>query len=115
MARAAFLVVPSEYVGTFGLQIIEAFAQELPVITSGLGARMEMVEDNVTGLHFVTGDAEDLAKKVRWASEHPEEIRRMGRNARRVYEEKFTPESNYRQLMAVYEEAIEENLLKGDS
>ena len=109
MARAAFLVVPSEYVGTFGLQIIEAFAQGLPVITSGLGARRELVKDNVTGLHFTTGDAVDLAKKVLWASEHPEEIRRMGQNAQRVYEEKYTPETNYRQLMAIYEEAIEEN------
>lgn len=114
MARAAFLVVPSEYVGTFGLQIIEAFAQGLPVITSALGARMEMVENNVTGLYFTTGDAEDLAKKVRWASEHPEELRRMGQNARRVYEEKYTSDINYRQLIAIYEEAIEERLLKGD-
>ncbi len=28
---------------------------------------------------------------------------RMGLNARRVYEEKYTPEVNYRRLMATYE------------
>ena len=69
----------------------------------------EIVEDGVTGLHFTPGDAEDLAAKVRWAVEHPEEMRQMGLNARRVYEEKYTPEVNYRQLMAIYEEAIAEN------
>jgi len=113
MERAAFLVVPSEYVGTFGLQIIESFANGLPVITSDMGVRTELVEDGVTGLHFRLGEAEDLVRKVRWAGEHPEEMIRMGRNARRVYEEKYTPEMNYHQLMAIYEEAIEENRLKG--
>ena len=46
---------------------------------------------------------------VLWAAEHPEEMRQMGLNARRVYEEKYTPEANYLQLMAIYEEAIAEN------
>ena len=41
--------------------------------------------------------------------ERPEDMRRMGQNARRIYEEKYTPKTNYRQLMAIYEEAIEEN------
>ena len=40
--------------------------------------------------------------------DHPDEMRQMGVNARRVYEHKYTPEVNYRQLMAIYEEAIEE-------
>ena len=109
MSRAAFLVMPSEWYETFGLTIIEAFSQSLPVIASRLGAMAELVEDGVTGLHFTPGDAEDLARKVRWANEHPEEMRRMGRNARLIYEEKYTSEVNYLQLMAIYEEAIEEN------
>lgn len=40
----------------------------------------------------------------------PEEMRAMGQNARRVYEEKYTPEINYNQLMFIYKEAIKENL-----
>ena len=73
----------------------------------------EIVEDGVTGLHFTPGDAGDLAAKVRWAAAHPEEMRRMGLNARRVYEEKYTPETNYRQLMAIYDAAIEVNRRTG--
>ena len=113
MRRAAFLIMPSEWYETFGLTIVEAFAQELPVIASRLGAMAEIVEDGVTGLHFIPGDAGDLAAKVCWAAEHPEEMRRMGLNARRVYEEKYTPEVNYRQLMAIYEQAIEANRRTG--
>lgn len=71
----------------------------------------EIIEDGITGLHFTARDAEDLAAKVRWAVEHPDE---MGVNDRRVYEQKHTPEANYRQLMAIYEEAIGENRLKTD-
>ena len=79
------------------------------MVASRLGAMAEIIEDGVTGLHFTSGDAEDLARKVRWASEHPEDIRRMGRNARKIYEEKYAPEVNYRQFMDIYTGAIEEN------
>ena len=115
MARAAFLVMPSVCYENFPLTLAEAFAQGLPVIASRLGATAEIVEDKVTGLHFNPGDAEDLVRKVRWASEHPEDMLHMGRNARRNYEKKYTPEINYRQLMAIYAEAIDENHLKGYS
>ncbi len=67
----------------------------------------EIVEDGITGLHFTARHAEDLAAKVRWAAEHPDEMRVMGANARRVYEDPYTPEINYRQLMAIYDEAAQ--------
>ena len=107
MGCAAFLVMPSECYEVFPMTLAEAFCQGLPVIASRLGAMAEVVEDRVTGLHFTPDDAGDLAAKVRWAVEHPDEMRVMGVNARRVYEEKYTPEVNYRQLMAIYDQAIE--------
>jgi glycosyltransferase involved in cell wall biosynthesis len=86
--------------------VAEAFAYGLPVIASRLGSMAEIVEDGVTGLLFEAGNAADLAAKVRWAVGHPDEMHRMGRNARRVYEEKYTPEVNYRQLMEIYQKAV---------
>ena len=109
MARAAFLVMPSECYEGFPVTLAEAFCRGLPVIASRLGAMAEIVEDRVTGLHYTPADAGDLAEKVRWAVDRPEEMRRMGANARRVFEEKYTPEVNYRQLMAVYHDAIRQN------
>ena len=109
MARATFLVMPSVWYETFGLAIVEAFCQGLPVIASRHGAMAEIVEDGVTGLHFVPGDPRDLATKVRWAAEHPKEMRRFGSNARRAYEEKYTPEANFGRLMRIYQEAENEN------
>ena len=109
MQQAAFLVMPAVWYEVFALVLVEAFAAGLPVIASRLGAMVEFLEDHITGLFFTPGDPEDLAAKVRWAEEHSEEMRRMGENARRVYEENYTPEVNYRQLMAIYEQAIEAN------
>ena len=68
---------------------------------------MERVVDGKTGLHLEAGNAEDLAEKVRWMQSHPDACREMGENAKRVYLEKYTPETNYKMLMQIYHEAIE--------
>lgn len=103
-----FLVFPSVCYESFGRTIIEAFACGRPVVASRLGAAEEIVEDGVTGLHFNPGDPMDLAAKVRWLWEHPEECTRMGENARREYEQKYTPERNYAMLMDIYSKTISE-------
>ena len=46
-------------------------------------------------------------RAIATAEQHPEEMQQMGFKARGTYEENYTPEVNYRQLMAIYEEAIE--------
>ncbi len=106
MERAQFLVLPSLCYENFPLTIAEAFCRGLPVIASRLGALEEIVEEGVTGLHFAPGEAGGLAAKVRWAAEHPEEMRRMGLSARRVYERRYSAEVNYRLLSAIYREAF---------
>jgi glycosyltransferase involved in cell wall biosynthesis len=105
MSESLFLVMPSECYEGFPLVIAEAFAHGLPVLASRLGSMAEIVTDGVTGLHFRAGDPRDLAEKARWMFENPEECRKMGENARRVYEDKYTAEANYRILMKIYRNA----------
>jgi glycosyltransferase involved in cell wall biosynthesis len=62
----------------------------------------EIVEDRRTGLHFIPGDAQDLAAKVEWAWIHPKEMEVMGSLARAEYQAKYTAEKNYPLLMAIY-------------
>ena len=107
MHNARFLVFPSIWYETFGLTIVEAFACGLPVLASRLGSMAEIVEDGVTGLHFEAGNSADLADKMQWANEHPEEMISMGKNARRAYEAHYTPEINYQQLTAIYQQVID--------
>lgn len=87
--------------------IVEAFATGLPVIASNLGAMTGMIRHMETGLLFRPGDPQDLAAKVRWAFDHPQELAAMRVAARREYEEKYTPERNYKMLMEIYDLAIE--------
>ena len=107
MHNARFLVFPSIWYETFGLTMVEAFACGLPVLASRLGSMAEIVEDGVTGLHFEAGNSADLADKMQWANEHPEEMISMGKNARRAYEAHYTPEINYQQLTAIYQQVID--------
>ena len=67
----------------------------------------ELIEDGKTGLLFEPGNADDLAAKINWANEHREEMKQMGMNARKEYEEKYTAEKNYKMLMSIYQQAIE--------
>jgi glycosyltransferase involved in cell wall biosynthesis len=103
---ARFLVFPSEWYENFPVTLAESFACGVPVICSRLGAMQEIVDDGYTGLHFSPGDAEDLAKKVEWAWNHPEEMKNMGNQARLEFEKKYTAEKNYVQLMEIYDSAI---------
>ena len=106
MSQARYLVMPSECFEGFSLVLVEAFSAGLPVIASRLGAMSEIVDDGQTGLHFTPGDANDLGEKILWADQHPIEMQKMGANARRKFEEKYTPEKNYQQLVAIYKDVI---------
>ena len=106
MQKAQFLIFPSVWYETFGLSMIESFACSVPVIASRLGGMAEIVEDKQTGLLFEAGNPQDLAEKINWAIAHPERMLAMGRQSRSTYEQHYTPETNYRQLMSIYEKVI---------
>jgi glycosyltransferase involved in cell wall biosynthesis len=108
MAKAAYLVMPSIWYENFPRTLVEAFACGLPVIASRLGAMAELVRDGETGLLFDPGNADDLAVKMRWADSHPEAMRRMGEAARAEYEARYTSETNFSLLMAIYQDAIQD-------
>jgi glycosyltransferase involved in cell wall biosynthesis len=102
MKKARFLIFPSEWYEGFPVTMAESFACGVPVICSRLGSMQEIVTDGLTGLHFEAGNTEDLAKKVRWAWEHPEEMDAMGRHARQEFEAKYTAARNLEMLEEIY-------------
>jgi len=106
MLAAQYLVVPSVCYEGWPVVIAEAFSSGLPVIASRIGALAEIVEDGKTGLLFEPGNAADLVTRLKWASTHRDEMARMGRNARLVYEGRLTAECNYKDLVAIYRAAI---------
>lgn len=105
--KSRFMIFPSLWYEGFPLVIVEAFACGVPVIASRLGAVTEIMKDGKTGLLFNPGDAQDLATKIIWALNHPEELMKMGQTARSEYLEKYTAERNYQQLMEIYQKTEE--------
>ena len=108
MSQSMALVLPSIWYENFPRTLVEAFGSGLPVIASRIGALAELIEDGVTGLLFESGSADDLAAKLKWAQQNPEHMRQMGRNARKKYEDEYTADQNYNQLIAIYCKVIEE-------
>jgi glycosyltransferase involved in cell wall biosynthesis len=106
MERSLFMVLPSICYEGFPRTIVEAFACGLPVIASRLGSMAELIEDHKTGLLFEPGDSHDLARKLAWAYEHPQEMLAMGQQARQTYEARFTPQRNLAQLLDIYRQAM---------
>lgn len=107
--HARFLIFPSEWYETFGRVVIEAYSMGLPVIASRIGAVTELIHDNGTGLLFDVGDPSDLAEKVDWLWTHPKESTQMGKDARKEYEDKYTPERNFNLLMNIYSNVIKDH------
>jgi len=106
MRRASLLVFPSEWLEPFGLTIVEAFANGLPVLAARIGAAAELVEDRETGRLFEPGNAAALARTARYMLEDPSALFMMGEHALRTYRANFTPERNLGLLLNVYEAAI---------
>ena len=103
--EAAFVLFPSESYETFGRTVMEAFALGRPVVASRLGAATELVADGETGLLFDAGNTDQLAEKIRWLQDHPEACRRLGAQARLVYDERYTPARNLDMLRSIYQQA----------
>jgi glycosyltransferase involved in cell wall biosynthesis len=107
MRRAAYLVLPGLCYENLPRTLVQAFACGLPVIASRAGATAELIREQHTGLLFTPGSAAALANTIAWAEANPEQMRRMGANARAEYEARFTPQKNYWRLMTIYGDAIE--------
>ena len=104
--KALFIIQPSECYENNPLSILEAFAYGKPVIGSRIGGIPELVKDNVTGLTFEPGNVEDLRSKIAGLLENPRKRMKMGKNARKMVEEKFNPALHHEKLMEIYRDAI---------
>jgi glycosyltransferase involved in cell wall biosynthesis len=107
MQDAVVVIVPSIWYEFVPLTLLEAFVCGTPVIASNLGSMAERVDHHRSGLLFRPGDPEDLARHVRWAFDHPDQLRVMRAAARREYETRYTADINYKRLIEIYELAAE--------
>ena len=110
ISRAAVLIVPSEWYEGFPMVIAEAYACGTPVLASRIGSLDELVLENETGSKFAAGDPADLAAALRsmlgrGAATSPAAA--MRKHARAYFETHLTEESNFGQLMSIYQSAMQ--------
>jgi glycosyltransferase involved in cell wall biosynthesis len=86
---------------SFGIPVLEAMAHSRPVIVTNGAGVSELVEDGKEGFVVPIRSASAIAEKIQYFFENPQEIKRMGRNAR-AKAEKYTwarVENKYRNLI----------------
>ncbi|HEX2415195.1 MAG TPA: glycosyltransferase family 4 protein [Thermoleophilaceae bacterium] len=86
-------------------KLFDTFAAGRPAIVNMDGWMRELVEHNDAGLYVRAGDAHDLADKVAWLRDHPDDAERMGRNARALAEREFGRDELAERALAVLEQA----------
>jgi glycosyltransferase involved in cell wall biosynthesis len=105
--RSRMLVVPSVWFEQFPMVVLEAMGRALPVIGSRIGGLPSIIEEGRTGSLFEPGNAENLVQQVRRLWEDPQLCRRMGDAGRQKALREYTEETYFRNLMAVYQTAIQ--------
>jgi glycosyltransferase involved in cell wall biosynthesis len=103
MGEASIFLLPTENYEGHPRSAVEAFARGIPVVGTRIGAMAEMIEDGKSGILFNPGDAEDLVSKISWVLCHPDDLIRIGLQARREFVSKYTAERNYEMLMNIYQ------------
>jgi glycosyltransferase involved in cell wall biosynthesis len=92
----------------FGQVIIEAMAEQKPVVATNGGGVPEIVQDGITGLLVPMGDAPAMAGALRYLLDHPETAAQMGREGRKRVLAQFTIQRTARMVESVYRELLGE-------
>jgi len=95
-------VVPSLY-ESFGLVAVEAMACGTPVIASKVGGLAHTVKEGYSGMHFVPGRSDHLAKIILKLITDSEKLEEIGINARLRAAKEFGLERNVRQIKELYD------------
>ncbi len=107
MSRCRALLFPSLWFEGMPMTIIEAFSVSKPVIAMNQGAMSAMIDHQVNGL--LCNNQNEFFESVCSVHRDKESAIHLGSNARDAYERNYTEETNYRQLIKIYQQEIERN------
>ena len=95
----ALVFMPQWYEG-MSMNIVEAYAAGVPIITNDIGNASAMVSEDVTGIKC-QNNVRDLERALKRFE--TTDRKKLGENALREYEEKYSEKQNYEILMNIYE------------
>lgn len=100
---------------TFGLTLVEALSQEVPVVASRVGGIPEIVDGSTTGLLAEPSDPSDLASKIIRLIEDPDLARRLAVEGCRSVRERFSSELMVDRTQQLYDKLLGRDALSGAS
>ncbi len=100
MAEAGAVVVPSLWFEGFPVTIVEAFSHGRPVLATDIGSLSSIVDDGV-GWKFPVGGLADALAAI-----EPGAPAERGANARRRYEDNFSPPAVTSALLDIYADVL---------
>lgn len=104
--NSEFVVFPSIWYEGCSMVEIEAESLGKGLVATDLGFSSEAIRDGYNGYKIELGNINAFENKIRELWGDPVNCRAIGKNARIDYEEKYMPESNYEQLISVYQDVL---------
>lgn len=98
VGKARFTVVPSEWYENNPLSVIEAECLGTPVLGARIGGIPELIDEGVSGMTFESGNADDLAEKIKAMFAAGFDYKAIAGNAM----ERYNAESYYEAVMRFY-------------
>ena len=83
------------------LVVLEAMAAGLPILFTNRGCLRETLCEGESGIEVPIGEATTLADRIQWLLSRPDEMKRLGANARLRFEREYTSEQHLDRMKAV--------------
>ena len=104
--NARFIVVPSICIENCPYSILETMEAGKPIIGSRIGGIPELVKDDENGYTFDSDNIIELRDKMKLLFDNDEKAELFSKNSRRMFEQSYSSESYYNNLIEIYKKYI---------
>ena len=104
--KSEFIVFPSIWYEGCSMVEIESEYLEKGIVATDLGFSKEAIIDGYNGYKYELNNIDEFVYKVSKLWNDPLECKRIGVNAKKDFEQKYTAINNYNQIISIYKEVI---------
>ncbi len=102
VGKSKFSVIPSEWYENNPLSVIEAQCLGTPVLGARIGGIPELIEENVSGMTFTSGDVQDLKDKIQLMWDASFDYKKIAEDS----QARYNAENYYKELKKIYTNRI---------